>query len=97
MGSSIPELGNSLTGSTALNPLFASILIPAILIVLLLGSKSGKWFAVGVSLGVASCLLVSAVISPQMWLLGEGAIARSFLIINALLCIGMARFASQES
>jgi len=28
LGSSIPELGNAINGDTALNPLFASVLIP---------------------------------------------------------------------
>jgi serine protease len=58
--------------------------------VLLLGNPSWKKFAVGASLGVASCLLVSAVVTPEIWWLGEGAIARIFLISNALLCYGIA-------
>jgi len=29
LGSSIPELGNAINGDTALNPLFASVLIPS--------------------------------------------------------------------
>lgn len=90
LGSSIPELGNSLNGDSALNPLFASVLIPFVLIVLLLGNPSWKKFAVGTSLGVASCLLVSAFVTPDIWWLGSGAIARIFLIGNALLCYGIA-------
>jgi serine protease len=90
LGSSIPELGNAINGDSALNPLFASVLIPFVLIVLLLGNPSWKKFAVGASLGVASCLLVSAVVTPEIWWLGEGAIARIFLISNALLCYGIA-------
>jgi len=90
LGSSIPELGSALQGDTALNPLFASVLIPFVLIVLLLGNPSWKQFAVGTALGVASCLLVSAVVTPDLWWLGQGAIARIFLIGNALLCYGIA-------
>ncbi len=90
LGSSIPELGNSLNGDSALNPLFASVLIPFVLIVLLLGNPSWKKFAVGSALGSASCLLVSAVVTPDIWWLGQGAIARIFLIGNALLCYGIA-------
>ncbi len=90
LGSSIPELGNALQGNNILNPLFASVLIPFVLIALFLGHPSWKWFAIGSSLGVASCLLVSAVVTPDIWWLGEGLVARSFLIGNALLCYGLA-------
>ncbi len=90
LGSSIPELGNAIQGNNVLNPVFASVLIPFVLIALLLGHPSWKWFAVGSALGVASCLLVSAVVTPDIWWLGEGAIARFFLIGNALLCYGIA-------
>ncbi len=95
LGSSIPELGNAVTGSQALNPLFASVLIPLGLIALLLGHPSWKWFAIGSSLGVASCLIVSAVVSPAVWGLGSGAIARLFLVTNALLCYGLASLATK--
>lgn len=90
LGSSIPELGNALAGNSVLNPLFASALIPVALIALFLGHPSWKWFAIGTSLGVASCLLVSAVVTPDIWWLGEGLIARTFLISNAALCYGLA-------
>lgn len=90
LGSSIPELGNALQGNSVLNPLFASVLIPFVLIALFLGHPSWKWFAIGSSLGVASCLLVSAVVTPDIWWLGEGLVARTFLIGNALLCYALA-------
>lgn len=95
MGSSIPELGGAIQGSSALNPIFASILIPGILIALLLGHRSWKWFAIGSCLGVASCLAVSAVMTPSVLWLGDGALARIFLVVNALLCFGLARLASK--
>ncbi|MBD1841326.1 peptidase S8 [Coleofasciculus sp. FACHB-64] len=95
MGSSIPELGNTIQGSGLLNPIFASVLIPFALIALLLGHRSWKWFAIGSTLGVASCLLVSAVADPAMLWLGHGAIAKIFLITNALLCIGLAYLSSK--
>lgn len=95
LGSSIPELGNAIQGSHALNPLFASALIPLGLVALLLGHPRWKWFAIGSALGVASCLVVSAVVSPAVWGLGSGAIARIFLITNALLCYGLARLATK--
>ncbi len=96
MGSSLPELGGAVQGSSLLNPIFASVLVPAILVVLLLGHQQWKWFAIGTALGVAACLAVSAVVSPAVWGLGAGAIARAFLAVNALLCFGLARLAVKD-
>jgi serine protease len=93
LGSSIPELGTAIQGSSALNPLFASVLIPLVLVVFLLGHPQGKPFAVGVSLGIAACLAVSAIGSPQLVWLGSGIPARGFLLINAALCYGLAQLA----
>ena len=95
-GSSIPELGNVVLGHSDFNPLFASVLIPLILIVLLMGDSSWKWFAIGSSIGVAACLAVSAVVDPSVWGLGSGIIARIYLGVNALLCLGLAYMASQN-
>ncbi len=55
LGSSIPELGNAIQGSPVLNPLFASVLIPLVLVLLFLGHPQWKWLAIGSTLGVASC------------------------------------------
>ena len=95
MGSSIPELGSAVQGSSMLNPIFASVLIPFILVALLLGHKQWKWVAIGSALGVASCLAVSAVVSPSVLWLGSGVLARLFLVANALLCFGLAYLASK--
>ncbi len=95
-GSSLPELGNVVFGNANLNPLFASALIPFVLTTLLLGHSSFKWFAIGSCIGVAACLGVSAVADPSLWLLGSGAIARTYLIVNAILCLGLAYLASQK-
>ena len=95
MGSSIPELGSSIQGSTALNPIFASVLIPFFLVALFLGHRQWKWVAIGSALGVASCLAVSAVVSPSVVWLGSGVLARGFLVANALLCFGLAYLASK--
>jgi len=95
MGSSIPELGSSIQGSSALNPIFASVVIPFILVALFLGHRQWKWVAIGSALGVASCLAVSAVVSPSVVWLGSGVLARGFLVANALLCFGLAYLASK--
>ena len=92
LGSSIPELGNTLQGTGSFNPLFASVLIPIVLMAFLLGHPNWKWFSIGSSLGVAACLVVSAVSDPAVWGLGSG-IDQIFLIANALLCFGLARLA----
>ncbi|MDE5077537.1 MAG: DUF5942 domain-containing protein [Trichodesmium sp. St2_bin6] len=93
MGSSLPELGGAIQGSGILNPIFASVLIPALLILLLLGHQQWKWVAIGTTIGVASCLIVSAVVDPAVWGLGTGITAQIFLVVNALLCLGLARLA----
>ncbi|MDY6783771.1 MAG: S8 family peptidase [Cyanobacteriota bacterium] len=97
LGSSLPEWGNAVQGGTMLNPIFASALIPAGLIVLLLGHQQWKWFAIGTTLGVASCLGVYAFLSPAVWGLGTGWLASGFLAINGLLCFGLATLASKPS
>jgi serine protease len=97
MGSSIPELGNMIPGTTTLNPFFASALIPLGLILLLLQHPRWRWFAIGTSLGVASFLAISAVVSPAVWGLGSGWLARSYLLLNALACWGLGRLASRQT
>jgi serine protease len=95
MGSSIPELGNTLMASNLLNPFFASALIPLLLVVLFLGHPQWKWFALGSSLGVASCLMIHAIFEPTLWGMGNESIARMFLIFNALVCFGIVYLASK--
>ncbi|WP_246844537.1 DUF5942 domain-containing protein, partial [Hydrocoleum sp. CS-953] len=59
----------------------------------LLGNQQWKWVAIGTAIGVASCLIVSAVVDPAVWGLGAGIPAQIFLVVNALLCLGLARLA----
>lgn len=93
MGSSVPELGNVVMGTSSFNPLFASVLIPFILVILFLQHPQLKWLAMGCTLGVASCLGISAFTHPYVWGLGYGFMSQIFLLINALLCFGLARLA----
>lgn len=93
MGSSVPELGGAIQGSSILNPIFASVLIPTILIVLFLGHPQWKWIAIGMTIGTASCLGINAIVSPMVWGLGTGWVSQLFLISNALLCFRLARLA----
>lgn len=94
LGSSLPELGNAVQGGP-LNPMTASVLLPALLIALLLGHRQLKWFAIGTSLGVAGCLAVTAAMTPSLLWLGNGWLAQAFLAVNALLCFLLARLAAK--
>ncbi|BBA78679.1 protease [cyanobacterium endosymbiont of Rhopalodia gibberula] len=89
MGSSIPELANSIRGTSLLNPFLASILVPFTLIVLLLSYEPGKLFASGISLGVASCLTVHAFMNTAVLGMPSVDISRIFLGVNAILCFGL--------
>jgi serine protease len=73
------------------------VLIPFGLVALLLGQAQWKWFAIGSTLGVATCLTVSAALSPSVLWLGTGAIAQAFLILNAVLCLGLAYLAAKAA
>lgn len=93
LGSSLPELGSAIQGSGALNPISASVLIPFILLALFLGHSWGKPFAIGATIGVTAFLGISAIADPQLMWLGGGWLGRAYLIVNALLCYGLARLA----
>jgi serine protease len=89
-GSSLPDLGNTLANTNALNPITASILLPLGLLLVLLGHPQWKWFAIGSAIGTSACLATSAVLSPQMMWIGDGTTAIAFLAINSFLCFGIA-------
>ena len=89
MGSSIPELGNVVMATDSLNPIFASALIPFLLIALFLQHPQLKWIAVGTSLGVASCLAITAFINPWVWGFGYGLASQIYLLVNAVICFGL--------
>lgn len=97
MGSSLSDLGGVIQGSSALNPLFASVILPFVLIALLLGHPQAKWLAVGVTLAMAVTLGISAVIHPTLIWLGSGTSAQAFLGVNALLCLGLSYLALKSA
>ncbi|NCQ89656.1 MAG: peptidase S8 [Microcystis aeruginosa LG13-03] len=97
MGSSLSDLGGVIQGSSALNPLFASVILPFVLIALLLGHPQAKWLAVGVTLAMAVTLGISAVIHPTLIWLGSGTSAQAFLGVNALLCLGLGYLALKSA
>ena len=97
LGSSLPELGTALAQTNALDPLFASVLIPGLLMVLFLGHRRWRWAVIGLCLGVASHLLLSGSLFYEgvLWLGSSAWLGRSFLLLNGLLCLGLAYLGAQ--
>lgn len=95
VGSSLPELGTAFSQSAALNPVFASVLIPTAAVVLLLGHRSWRWGAIGLCFGVASHLLLTGSIFYEgvLWFGSGDWLGRSFLLLNGLLCLWLASLA----
>jgi serine protease len=96
-GSSLPELGTALAQTIAVNPVFASVLIPGLLMVLLLGHRRWRWAVVGLSIGMASHLLLAGSLFYEgvLWLGSSAWLGRSFLLLNGLLCLGLAYLGAQ--
>lgn len=92
LGSSVPELGTAWSAVPLLNPIFASVLIPGILTVLCLGSVRWRGLAVGITAGMAAHLLLAGTVFYQdvLWLGSSVWLGRSFLLVNGLLCLGLA-------
>jgi serine protease len=97
MGSSLSEVGNAAFGSSLLNPLFASILIPFAIMALLWSNRTGKSFATGISIGMAAALGVSSAVGVSVWGLGAGLVSTAFLAVNACLCFSLAWFAARPA
>ncbi len=98
-GSSLPELGTALAQTHALNPLFASVLIPGLLMLLLLGHRRWRWAVIGLAIGMASHLLLSGSLFYEgvVWFGSSAWLGRSFLLLNGLLCLGLAYLGAQAS
>ncbi|MGQ9837901.1 MAG: S8 family serine peptidase [Cyanobacteriota bacterium] len=98
-GSSLPELGSAFTQSNALNPLFASVLLPGLLMLLLLGHRRWRWAVIGLCVGMASHLLLSGALFYEgvVWFGSSAWLGRSFLLLNGLLCLGLAYLGAQAS
>ncbi len=95
LGSSLPELGNSVMGTGLLNPFFASVLIPFALVLLLLGNPGGKQLAIGICFGTTVFLTGAAILQLPLWLIGAGNLAIAFLAVNALLSLGLGCLAAK--
>jgi serine protease len=99
LGSSLPEVGTALAQTSALNPIFASALIPLALVVFFLGHKQLRWLAIGVSLGMASHLLLAGTVFYEgvLWFGSAAWFGRSFLVLNGLVSLWLAYLAAQSS
>lgn len=86
LGTAIPDLGSVLWTSAQLNPIFASVLIPIVLLSCLASSPHLKWFAFGIAIGMTSFFIVAAFSAPTVWPVGRSGWAMLFLLGNALVC-----------
>ena len=96
----IPNFDRVLFGYsvTAINPLLHSALLPLLLIVMLLGTKWGKTLAIGVAVGMASHLFVDTFFSLAnvTYIPGTFLLDKAWLLINGLLCFGLAVLAGKK-
>lgn len=96
VGSAWPELGTAFSPSLSLNPIFASALLPLLLVLFGLGIRSWRWAIVGICAGIAAHLLLSGTLlySGVQWLPWVWA-GRSWLVANgavsAVLAVLVAR------
>jgi len=100
VSSPIPNLDRILLGHTSasINPLFHSVLIPLILIVVLLSTKRGKAIALGVAIGMAAHLFVDTFFSLAnvAYIPGSFLLDKAWLIINGICCFGLAVLAGRK-
>jgi len=96
MGSSIVELGNVFSNTNALNPITASVLLPFLMLIFLLGHARWKWFAIGSAISVSVALTAHAIFAPEMMWITDIWQARAYLGLNALLCFGLAYLSAKS-
>jgi serine protease len=89
LGSALPEVGTVVQGIAALDPLSASVLLPATLWLLLGKIRSLKWFAIGTSIGMIPGLLSQMFPAPEILRVSSGIGSQAFLLANVLACIGL--------
>jgi serine protease len=89
LGRSLPELGSVRAESLILNPLWASVLPPTLLWLVLVRQPRTRWLAAGVSIGMVPGLLGQLWMTPAVIGLGQGMMAQLFLCLNAVLSGGL--------
>jgi len=85
LGTALPEWGQAWFGTSGLNPLFASAVIPFVLMMFLISQHGLKWLSLGISVGMTAFMLVAMFSAPEIALLGTGRTAVLFLLVNALV------------
>ena len=100
ISSPLPNLDRVFFGyaSSAVNPLLHSVLLPLIFVLVFLGSKRARWFAIGLALGMSSHLFVDAFFSLAnvTFIPGTFLLDKAWLILNGVLCFGLAVLAGKK-
>ncbi len=99
ISSPIPNLDRVLFGytSSTIHPLLHSVLLPLILVVLLLQTKHGKAIALGIAIGMAAHLFIDAFFAANVTFIpGTFLLDKAWLLINGLLCFGLAVLAGKK-
>jgi serine protease len=89
LGSALPEVGTVVQGIAALDPLSASVLLPATLWLLLGQMGALKWLAIGTSIGIIPGLISQIFAAPEILRIGTGIGSQVFLAANVLACVGL--------
>jgi serine protease len=99
ISSPVPNLDRVLFGNvSAINPILHSMIIPLVLVIALLGTKRGKYFAIGFAVGMASHLFIDAFFSSAnvAFIPGNFVLDKLWLILNSIACFGLALLAGRE-
>jgi len=84
-GLAIPETGSVFLHPSQLNPIFASCVIPIVLMSFLVSHPQLKWLALGISVGTVSFLVAATFNSPSVIWLGQGLWVQGYLFLNAVV------------
>ncbi|MEL6354872.1 MAG: DUF5942 domain-containing protein, partial [Cyanobacteria bacterium J06627_28] len=85
LGTALPELGQGWFGTSGLNPLFASLVVPFVLMMFLISMKGIKWWSLGISVGAMAFMMVAAFGAPEIAIIGSGQPAVIFLLVNVVV------------
>jgi serine protease len=92
LGTSLPELGQNLLGSSLLEPVTASLLPIGVLMGLTWRWLPGLRFTLGCAIASGLALLAAMALHPQVQGISTVWGSQTFLGINGLLCLGLAHW-----
>ena len=81
----IPETGSVFMHPSQVNPLFASCLVPIVLMAALVSHAQLKWLALGISVGMVSYLVAATFSTTSVVWLGQGLWVQGYLFLNAVV------------